>query len=95
MLIMFWKSGVISWDAAQEVEKGFLDGAGVFERCEVDALSAEWSALDVDFLKLIEEQVRKARSHLHMDEVVCGKIGFHFFMGFAPGWVSRERWIIV
>jgi hypothetical protein len=33
----------------------------------------------VDFLKLIEEQVRKAGSHLDMDEVVSGKVGFHLF----------------
>jgi hypothetical protein len=33
----------------------------------------------VDFLKLIEERVGEAESHLDVDEVVCGKVGFHLF----------------
>jgi hypothetical protein len=28
---------------------------------------------------LIEEQIREARSHLDVDEVVCGKADFHLF----------------
>jgi len=72
---MLSRGGSVSRDAAQ----GFLDSAGAFERFEVDALSARWSAVDIDFLKLIEEQVRKAGSHLDVDEVGCGKVGFHLF----------------
>jgi len=52
------RGGSVTRDAAQEVEQGFLDSAGAFERFEVDVLSAKRSAVDIDFLKLIEEQVR-------------------------------------
>jgi hypothetical protein len=37
----------------------------------------QWSVVELDFVKLIEEQVREAGSHLDTDDVVNGKIGFH------------------
>ena len=36
--LCFRRGGSVSRDAAQEVGQGFLDGAGAFERFEVDAL---------------------------------------------------------
>ena len=44
---------------------------------DLDAPGTEWSIGYVDFLKLFEEQIRKAGSHLEVDEVGHRKVGFH------------------
>ena len=75
---MLSRGGSVSRDAAQ----GFLDSAGAFERFEVDALSARWSAVDIDFLKLIEEQVRKAEATWIWMRSLVEKSAFIFFKRF-------------
>jgi hypothetical protein len=35
------------------------------------------SPVELDFVKLIEEEIREAGSHPDADDVVSGKIGFH------------------
>ena len=53
----------------------------MFERCEAEAQGAGWSAVELDFLKLIEEEVREAGNDPDADDVVSGKIGFHDSIG--------------
>jgi hypothetical protein len=42
----------------------------------LDTPSAEWSIVDIEFLELVEEQIRKARGYLEVDEVVMEKSAF-------------------
>jgi hypothetical protein len=47
----------------------------------LDTPSAEWSIVDIEFLELVEEQIRKARGYLEVDEGVMEESAFILISG--------------
>ena len=81
---MFRRSGSVSRDTAQEVERGFLDSVGVFNGFEVDALQRSSGAPSMlIFWSSSKSRSGEAGSHLDVDEAGCGKVGFHGLVGLS------------